>query len=159
MLYGGKMPLKRLVAYSIDYLIHSILFMIVTMVIVVSLFDDLHPDAPFLIILLVYNPITVFINYQFYRDVSWIPTAVFTIFLLQILIYSFEEYLNNGQTLGKKIVKIKVDFNNHKNLGKFILRNIFKVSSIFLLGIPFISMIFTRVTLYDILLKAYVKDV
>ena len=40
------MYIKRLVAYIIDYLVHSVIFMICSMIVAIGILPNLNPDAP-----------------------------------------------------------------------------------------------------------------
>ncbi len=154
------MFIKRLLAYVIDYLIHSVLFTICSMIAAVSILTDLNPDAPFAILFLIYRPIGFIINCRVEAYIPLIITTIICITVCQIIIYSLEEYLNNGQTIGKQILKIKVHIED-RSFKTIIIRNILKNISILLMGIPFISILFNRksVPFYDTMLKAYVEDI
>ena len=154
------MYIKRLVAYTIDYLVHSVIFMICSMIVAIGILPNLNPDAPFVIIFLIYRPIGFIIDCEVGNYIPLIVTTMSTILACQTIIYSMEEYLKNGQTVGKRMLKIKVDTES-KSLKKIIIRNILKSISVLLIGIPFISIFFNekKTVFYDSILSADVKNI
>jgi uncharacterized RDD family membrane protein YckC len=80
---------------------------------------------------------------------SWSLIAVFSLFLLPVMLYTLAmEYYLNGQTLGKKIMKIKVVKQDGYNprLSDFFIRWIFRLVDLWVLTpvIGIVSMVMTK---------------
>ncbi|MGH4120764.1 RDD family protein [Clostridium sp.] len=160
--------LKRISSYAMDYLIVSLPIMIVVGILCNLIFkNEINAQMfPFLLIILVYFPYGIFRNvyldHTLYGDYRIIIVATLLIVLMETLMFTLMEILNDGHTIGKKKFKIKVvsESNKKYSLSIKIYRNILKSLSRNLFCIPFLFQLITskKQTLYDSILGTSVID-
>ncbi len=155
---------KRLIAYLIDYFIISIPLVIFTSIIAVSFFnkesESLSGVYPFMVIYLTYFPHHFFVYLIEHFSISNIVATLQILIILNILeatIFTFIEKYMHIQTIGKRVVKIRILGGD--SLSKLYARNFLRGISKYVL-IPYLSIFFVkdRQTLYDIFLNTKVVE-
>ncbi len=154
--------LRRIVAYIIDYLSVSILLMILCMMVGTFPIFDINPDYPFLIISFIFFPWmfwkSIYLYPNHYGNLDWITYAITICIIVESVVYSIEEY-QNSQTIGKRVMHIKIkDVKNKKiQFYRLLIRNVLKIISKYLIGLPFFVMLLNNSqTIYDSLLNIVV---
>ncbi len=160
-----KNMLKRIGAYLIDYLSISLLLFILCLMWGTLPMFDAHGDYPFIMISFVYLPWLFWYNMLAYQggygDISWIWGVFIICIIVESIVYSIQEY-RNGQTFGKKVLRIMIKDVGDKKISfcRIFARNVLKITSKFLLGVPFfLSCFFKDKAIYDIFTKIIVCDV
>ena len=127
---------------------------------------NLIPEAPFVIINMIYFPLDALINttrsLNTYENVTLYYLLFIVFFFVEVIYYSIMEILPVKATIGHLSagVRIKTVDGVSPNVRTIILRNCLKVFSRYLLYIPFFAMLFTKnkQTIYDMLTSTVVVN-
>lgn len=147
---------KRTVAYIIDYLSISVILLVLCTMIGSFLYVGAPEDTLALMTSFVYWPHVFWPNLVMHPDlhgcILWLPIVVFVDILAESLIYSIQERAK-GRTAGKWAIGLMMDHPDHQNMSfvRLFFRNLLKVSSKYLFGLPFFWGCFVRRnrTFYD----------
>lgn len=159
---------RRVFAYFIDCLVVSLTLFLLCSVLMLNFNSESINEqaAPFILINLIFLPLDfLFKLLQFpraYGDVSWIYTFLPLIVFLEVLVYTFIEFSPMKATIGKRIMHLTIKCINDKDLSfvRVFNRNLIKVLSRILFGLPFLVLPFTkkRQAIHDLITNIEVID-
>ena len=159
---------RRVFAYFIDFLVVSlILFLVCNILMLIFNSESINEQAaPFVLINLIFLPLDfLFKLLQFpdaYGGISWIYTFLPFIVFLEVLMYTLVEFSPMKATIGKRIMHLTIKCINGKDLSfcRVFHRNLIKVFSRILFGLPFLVISFTkkRKAIHDLITNIEVID-
>ena len=146
--------IKRVCAYIVDYLIISILTIVISMLLYVFAIKETVVSNIFIIKFSLF-----FIDYKL--TIFWLIYEIISIFLLTIFVFK-----NNGLTIGDKMLKLEIKSLKFKGIRLYFLRFAARELTIFFIQVfVFVNLIYMiikksiNVVWYDDLLGINVKNI
>ena len=157
--------IARLVAAIVDCtIVFTISFIVCAFVFTTVFKDDFNQQAaPFISMHILLNPISFVMQLvslpEAYGNVYALVMVLILIIIIEICYYSLFELSPIRRTPGFMLSKIYICYDDNKNIGlRIILRNILKLLSRCVWGIPFLISLFNKKgkTIYDLCANVYI---